>query len=271
MYLNKEFITVCVPTFNSGVYLDQSLQCISRTTKNYLYVREILFCDNNSTDNTIEIINSFINCHDKARILSREDSGQSNAINKAISVAQGDYFIWFNSDDIIFENFFSRVFEVYINNLPTKYFTITADTIQIDSNSKLINRSPSMPDTPQLIQRGVWFGSFPCRLFLTSTLKELSLNEEFSYCMDFELMHRASLISFPAEIKYSYNIYEFLGCFRNHHDSKTTSGRFQNLIESETRKVVDASKFTSIFKRYFNLYYLYRRFIKSTNYEKPRK
>jgi glycosyltransferase involved in cell wall biosynthesis len=271
MDLNKEFITVCVPTFNSGVYLDQCLQCISRTTENYLYIREILFCDNNSTDNTIEIINSFINCHDKARIISREDSGQSNAINKAISVAQGDYFIWLNSDDIIFENFFSRVFEVYINNLPTKYFTITADSIQIDSNSNLINRSPSMPDTPQLVQRGVWFGSFPCRVFLSSTLKELRLNEEFIYCMDLELMHRASLISFPAEIKYSYNIYEFLGCFRNHSESKTTSGKYKILILSEGNKIVKSSKFVSILKRYLNLYYLFRRFIKPTNYGKSRK
>ena len=258
----KKFITICVPTFNSQKYLNECLESISSNTNNFEYINQIYFCDNCSTDNTLRIIDSFINSNNIGKIISYKDYGQSDAINKAIIITNSQYFMWLNSDDILHSDFFVNVYKVIKNKPNYEYFTISADILHIDSTSNFIYRGPCMNDTKFAVNNGIWFGSFPCRIFLTKILKNNLLSNKYIYAMDFELIYRISNIDLPNNIIFSININKFLGFFRHHNDSKTTSGKYLDEIKKESDSIIIKNTRLSIILRCLNIYYLYKRFFK---------
>ena len=103
----SDLITIIIPTYNSGLYLKESLESLKLQKKK----ARILIADGNSDDNSLEIINKFEKDLD-IKIISKSDNGQSDALNKMINLVNTPYFLWFNSDDYLcpdavyeFENF----------------------------------------------------------------------------------------------------------------------------------------------------------------------
>lgn len=81
---------------NSDEYLRKNIESvINQTYKNI----EILYIDNNSTDNSIEIIKSYNDS--KIKILKEAKQGVSNARNHGIKKASGEYFTFIDSDDYV--------------------------------------------------------------------------------------------------------------------------------------------------------------------------
>ncbi|MBI9044557.1 MAG: glycosyltransferase [Anaerolineaceae bacterium] len=88
-------ISIITPSYNSQDYIEQTIKSV--VLQNYQNL-EYIIIDGGSTDNTIEIIKK----HEE-RIdywISEKDSGQSEAINKGIRIATGDWIAWINADDI---------------------------------------------------------------------------------------------------------------------------------------------------------------------------
>jgi glycosyltransferase involved in cell wall biosynthesis len=89
----KPLITVAVPSFNQGRFLDKALESI---TSQGVAV-EIFVVDGGSTDNSVTVIK---NWQDKlAGFRSHPDDGQSAAINEAVAKGSAPYVCWLNSDD----------------------------------------------------------------------------------------------------------------------------------------------------------------------------
>lgn len=63
---------------------------------------EHVIVDGSSTDDSIDIINKFK--HDKLTFISEKDSGISDAFNKGIYLAKGEYILMLNSGDIFFDD-----------------------------------------------------------------------------------------------------------------------------------------------------------------------
>ena len=80
----KKKITIITPTFNSAKTIKSNIQSIqNQSYRNW----EHLIIDNQSIDNSLEIINQ--NFDMRRRILSKKDDGIYDAINKGISLAKG--------------------------------------------------------------------------------------------------------------------------------------------------------------------------------------
>lgn len=63
---------------------------------------EFIIIDGNSDDNSVEIIKKY---EDKISYwISENDSGKYNAMNKGIKVAEGDYCLFLNSGDYLYNN-----------------------------------------------------------------------------------------------------------------------------------------------------------------------
>ncbi|MBB4571678.1 glycosyltransferase [Rhizobium leucaenae] len=88
-------VTIAVPSFNQGRYLDDALASIFQQE----IPIEVFLLDGGSTDNTSEIIEKW-----KGRLAgwrSRRDEGQAAAINEGIAWGSAPYVCWLNSDDLL--------------------------------------------------------------------------------------------------------------------------------------------------------------------------
>lgn len=91
---NVSIITVCL---NSEKYIERAVKSIlSQTYKNIEYV----VIDGGSTDGTLNILNKYkssINC-----LISEQDKGIYDAMNKGIRKSTGDIIYFLNSDDYLY-------------------------------------------------------------------------------------------------------------------------------------------------------------------------
>lgn len=99
-------ISVVIPTFNAGKYLKPCIDSlISQTEQRF----EVIFVDDGSTDDTIEIINSVHS--DKFRIVSGKKLGIAAALNVGIQHAIGKFIARMDADDICYPD----RFEIQLN------------------------------------------------------------------------------------------------------------------------------------------------------------
>jgi glycosyltransferase involved in cell wall biosynthesis len=98
-------ITVC---FNSVTHIRD---CIDSVSKHSYVDIEHLFIDGKSSDGTLQIIRS--NARDGHVLLSENDEGIYDAMNKGLKMASGDIIGFLNSDDV-FDNQF--VVETIVNS-----------------------------------------------------------------------------------------------------------------------------------------------------------
>lgn len=90
-------VSVIVPVYNSGACLRETMETlINQTLKNI----EIICVDDGSEDNSVEILEDFLNLDDRIRIFRREHEGAGAARNAGLSEALGEYVIFLDSDDI---------------------------------------------------------------------------------------------------------------------------------------------------------------------------
>ncbi len=110
-------MTIAVPSFNQGQFLDDALSSIFRQQVPV----EVFVLDGGSTDNSLEVINKW-----RPRLAgwrSYLDSGQAVAINEGIALGSAPFVCWLNSDDWFLSNGLATlVGELQANpNLPAVY------------------------------------------------------------------------------------------------------------------------------------------------------
>lgn len=73
---------------------------------------EILLVDDGSTDNSYEICKSFEASDSRIRVFKQENSGQSAARNRALSVSKGEYIAFTDSDDWVDCDFYEKLLKL---------------------------------------------------------------------------------------------------------------------------------------------------------------
>lgn len=90
------FVSIIIPTYNRGVYLYQCLNSLLlQSYKNF----EVIICDDGSTDDTFEIINSFKNKLNIIYDYSENTGGPAGPRNRGIILSNGELIAFLDSDD----------------------------------------------------------------------------------------------------------------------------------------------------------------------------
>lgn len=92
-------VTVAIPTYNRAEYLRQTLSGLSRQ-QFPSWTFEILVIDNNSTDDTLGVVEEFASDCPAPRYIHEPLQGLDHARNRAVAEARGDIIV-FGDDDIL--------------------------------------------------------------------------------------------------------------------------------------------------------------------------
>ena len=95
--MKPELVSVIMPTYNTGKFLSESIECVLNQTYTNL---ELMIADDGSTDNTRDILEHYKSKDPRVKVFYLErNQGAGPARNKCIKEAQGQYIAFCDSDD----------------------------------------------------------------------------------------------------------------------------------------------------------------------------
>ncbi len=133
MLENVKF-SIIVPVYNGEKYMEKSIDSlVNQTYKNL----EIICVNDNSTDNSLEILENYAKKDNRFIIINQEENkGPGYARNIAIEKATGDYIAFLDPDDWLEEDSFEQIFKTLEkNNFPK---ILQFDFREVFENSDLI-------------------------------------------------------------------------------------------------------------------------------------
>jgi glycosyltransferase involved in cell wall biosynthesis len=125
-------VSIITPSFNQAQFLEATLCSVLEQDYPNL---EYLVVDGASTDGSVDIIHRYAD-----RLtwwVSEKDTGQSEAVNKGLRRARGEYVGWLNSDDVYLPGAVSSAVATFRSN-PTAA-VVYGDAHAIDSGGRTLN------------------------------------------------------------------------------------------------------------------------------------
>lgn len=236
---NYPKISIITPSFNYGDYLEQTIRSV--LLQNYPNL-EYIIIDGGSTDDTINIIKQYEPW--VSYWVSETDSGQSEAINKGIRRATGEWIAWINADDIYFPDTLKTIASIIKENKTTSW--VVGSTVFIDNDfNEIGNFQTKLYSTrsgDKAYQKRSWLDYVCYRRAginlpqpssfwkLEVVVKAGYLDESLHFAMDRELYGRLAMQGLSP-----YILDKPLACFRVHPGQKTSS--LSSCLKEE-RKIV---------------------------------
>lgn len=215
-------VSVCIPAYNNAAYIKETIDAILKQTYRNI---ELVICDDKSTDNTLEVLESI----DDSRIKiykNEQNLGMSGNWNNCLSKCTGEYIKLICADDILAENAIEREVEALAAN--PEAVMVESDTKLLDLNGKTKGSykrydphgKNGLYDGKTIARAGLfvknYFGAPLANTFRRSILEQLKgFDTEYHYILDYDFWVRAACLGKV------YIIHEPLNFFRVRNDSNT--------------------------------------------------
>ncbi|TCC96235.1 glycosyltransferase [Pedobacter hiemivivus] len=126
-------VSICIPTYNSDAYLEESLNSIQNQTYTNI---EVIIGDNCSSDNTQAIIKRYADENNWSYVFNQQNIGAGLNMNKLISLATGDFVAVYHSDDIYHPEIVAKSVSFFDQNQDCGFVSTLANLI--DSNGEYL-------------------------------------------------------------------------------------------------------------------------------------
>jgi glycosyltransferase involved in cell wall biosynthesis len=231
--MKTPFLTVITPVYNGERFIESCLQSV--ISQNCPDV-EHLIIDGGSTDRTLEIIKSYIQWNPHLRLVSKRDHGQSDAMNRGITLARGKVIGFLNCDDYYQPSVLSRILEIF-QTLPAPSLLVGNCNILNDDERIIYLNKPSRLSLTNILIGGEnnQFPFNPSAYFYHKSLHvKIGLYDESDhYTMDLDFIIRAVK---TAHVQY---VDETWGNFRYIRGTKTFESRENGQLEPNKMRVMN--------------------------------
>ena len=220
MVIKYPKISVIIPTFNQGFFIEETI--LSIINQKYPNL-ELIIIDALSKDNTLEIVKKYSESINY--FISEADNGQADALNKGFLKASGEICSYLNSDDIYIDNILWKIAEHYKNNKFKWIYTNVLFGNSIENSKYFESRISTFEEfcaLQTIAQQGIFWEN--------NILKKPWFDDSLFFVMDH---------------KFFINLYKNFGkprylnttgaFFRIHEDSKTS--KFEKTLFKERIKV----------------------------------
>lgn len=222
--MNHPLVSVIIPVFNTEKFILETISSMmGQTYPNW----ECILVDDGSTDNSFTIISEQANTDPRFRVYKRPmhiPSGGNGARNFGFEKAKGDFINWFDSDDVMLENFLSEKIKLF------KSGTNLVITSGYFASEDLAHRKPiELFDSKEIFKAYVMWRLkilTPSIMFRKSFLQNLELfSPAIKKGQEFEFFSRI-FFSLENETYRIKNIHTFL--YRSHSQSTTLQNQKYN-------------------------------------------
>ncbi len=128
-------VSIVVPTFNRGPFLDRCLQSVLGQSYRNL---ECVVMDGASQDDSLAILERFARQDPRLRFVSEPDKGEVDATNKGLDLARGDIVGIQASDDYYVPNAVASAVRFLIGH--TEYVGVAGDALFVDPDGRPLGR-----------------------------------------------------------------------------------------------------------------------------------
>lgn len=215
-------VSIVTPSYNQGRYLAETIESVIRQQGDFYL--DYIIIDGGSRDNSVDVIKHYqqlisstgwkAGCPGiRYRWISERDEGQTDAIQKGLTMATGEILAWINSDDTYLPDAIQTACRTLADNPGCS--ALYGKCHYIDENSDPVGDYPTEPYSMKRLA-SFNFIAQPSVFFLKSILTEVGYPDKtLHYAMDFDLWIR---IARKNDFLY---LDQFLSNYRLHPDSKT--------------------------------------------------
>ncbi len=200
----KELVSIIMPNYNSGRFIENSLASIlAQTYENW----ELIIIDDCSLDNSNKIIEEYIQRSEKIKLISlKSNMGPAIARNKGIEQAKGRYIAFLDSDDLWMPEKLSKQLNfMQKHNISLSF---TSYYHMEEESEKIINQVHALDkvDYDELLKKNI-IGCFTA-IYDTEKLGKV-------YMPDIQKRQDYALwLAILKKIPYAYGLDEMLGYYR---------------------------------------------------------
>lgn len=212
-------VTIGIPAYNASHFISRTLDCVLCQTFDDI---EILIVDDNSTDNTFDVLQTIQRSHlkgDHIHLIKQEvNQGVSATRNRIIKEAKGEYLYFMDSDDTIEPDTISLLYEKVIANDVEAAFASYRKVI-VDSDGNEITENHIYPDVVLKnntsvgqfafgkfgkMQFSVWNFLVKTSLIRDNNLSFININYGEDVIFAMQMLNIINTVAFCKNITYDY-------------------------------------------------------------------
>lgn len=198
--MQHPFFSIIVPVYKVEKYLSRFLESVaSQTFIDY----EVLLVDDGSPDSSGAICDEFSASHSGFRTIHKPNGGVSSARNRGIEEANGEWLLFFDSDDVVAPETLEKVYEAILQTPPTECVIYAYKEVMNDGKSFLRSlpvEAPSVFDIERMrtdilpyfaigtpFLNSPWSKAFKRRIIKDSNLqfRKRVRGEDWLFCLEY--------------------------------------------------------------------------------------
>ena len=108
---NNPKLSIIIPCYNAQKFLPSCFNCLDSQTYSNL---QIIFIDDGSSDKTLSLIEEYCSKKSCAIFVTGKNQGVGASRNKGLELIDGEYFTFYDADDIISSNHFENLINIIV-------------------------------------------------------------------------------------------------------------------------------------------------------------